>query len=335
MKMAKDMQGVSTFRIAATYIGTVIGAGFASGQEIMQFFGVFGKKGLIGLAVVTVFLILYGYVIMDLGYRLQAPSYIEIIRVSGGRYFGVVADAIISFFLFGSTAAMIAASGALFNEQFGIYSVVGRLIMTVATVAVVFLGINGIIRSLSVIVPFLLVSAIGISILSIFNVHYVTRSETVTTASGSLVGNWIWSALLYVSYNIVTAVAVLGPLGSKARDRKTILNGSVIGGLCLGACALAIYLAISNNISSLAAVELPMLSLSSWISPLIEVIYAVVLLAGIFATSAGSLYGFAARIFDIEGPRGRLMILIVAALAFIAGQFGFSNLVKYMYPIEG
>jgi len=36
---------VSTFKVAATYIGTVVGAGFASGQEMLQFFAVFGLKG--------------------------------------------------------------------------------------------------------------------------------------------------------------------------------------------------------------------------------------------------------------------------------------------------
>ncbi|EGD49885.1 hypothetical protein TheetDRAFT_3307 [Thermoanaerobacter ethanolicus JW 200] len=28
---------ISAFKVAATYIGTVVGAGFASGQEILQF----------------------------------------------------------------------------------------------------------------------------------------------------------------------------------------------------------------------------------------------------------------------------------------------------------
>ena len=40
---------VTTFKVAATYIGTVIGAGFASGQEILQFFSVFGNMGILGL----------------------------------------------------------------------------------------------------------------------------------------------------------------------------------------------------------------------------------------------------------------------------------------------
>lgn len=36
---------VSTFKVAATYIGTVVGAGFATGQEVLQFFNRFGAMG--------------------------------------------------------------------------------------------------------------------------------------------------------------------------------------------------------------------------------------------------------------------------------------------------
>ena len=337
VNMDKDNNSgkLSTFKIAAAYIGTVIGAGFASGQEILQFFGVFGRRGLLGLLIVTLFFIIYGYIIMDLGFRLQSPSYIEIIRLSGGKYFTIAADSIISFFLFGATAAMIAASGALLNQQFGIHRIIGGLIMTVITIITVFMGINGVVNSLSIIVPFLVTAAIGISLVSVFVIPSRINSGPVPAGTNILVGNWLWSAMLYVSYNIVTAIAILGPLGRNARDGKTVRNGALIGGIALGACALAIYAAISNDIRSLINSELPMVSIASRISPLVQIIYAGVLLAGIFATSAGSLYGFAARVFDIEGPKGKLMIFVVAVLAFIAGQFGFSNLVKYMYPIEG
>ncbi|MDO3677624.1 hypothetical protein [Paenibacillus ehimensis] len=37
-----DKKTVSILQIAATYTGTVVGAGFASGQSIMQFFTVYG-----------------------------------------------------------------------------------------------------------------------------------------------------------------------------------------------------------------------------------------------------------------------------------------------------
>ena len=37
-----------TLRIAGVYVGTIIGAGYASGQEILQFFTGYGWWGIVG-----------------------------------------------------------------------------------------------------------------------------------------------------------------------------------------------------------------------------------------------------------------------------------------------
>ena len=50
----------SIFTLASVYVGTVIGAGFASGQEILQFFGKHGYKGILGVMVITVLFSLLG-----------------------------------------------------------------------------------------------------------------------------------------------------------------------------------------------------------------------------------------------------------------------------------
>lgn len=44
----------NTLLIAGTYVATVIGAGFASGQEILSYFVIYGKQSLYGLLLVCV-----------------------------------------------------------------------------------------------------------------------------------------------------------------------------------------------------------------------------------------------------------------------------------------
>lgn len=94
--MKKD--GVSTLKVAGAYIGTIVGAGFATGQEVLQFFTRFGAKGLIGLILTTIMFIIFGYIIMILGRELNAHSHLEIIRYSGGKILGRIIDYIITFF---------------------------------------------------------------------------------------------------------------------------------------------------------------------------------------------------------------------------------------------
>jgi uncharacterized membrane protein YkvI len=236
----KKESGVSTLKVAATYIGTVVGAGFATGQEVLQFFTRFGVMGLAGLMLTTVMFVLFGYITMDLGRQLNARSHREIIHHSGGKYLGPVFDGIITFFLFGALTAMIAGTGALFTEQFGFPGLVGNLAMGVLTALTVLRGINGVINSISFIVPFLLVAVIGTSVFSIASSPPDIYAQV---GESSLITNWFLAAVLYVSYNMILSIAVLGPLGVKSRDKKALRNGAVLGGLGLGIGSIMIYLA--------------------------------------------------------------------------------------------
>lgn len=328
-------KGISTLKIAGTYIGTIVGAGFASGQEILQFFAVFGAKGLLGLLFATAMFIVFGYIIMDLGKRLDSYSHLQIIKFSGGKWLGTTMDYIITFFLFGALSAMIAGAGAMFSQQFGLSNLWGNAIMAIATAATVLTGLTGVINSISLVVPFLLVSAVGISAISVFIIPTPVPAITTTSFSGSLIQNWLLAAILYTSYNIVLSIAILGPLGTQAPNNKIIRRGALLGGLGLGLGAIAIYLALSKNMNSIKNLEVPMIFIAGRISYNVQIIYIIVLLAEIYTTAVGSLYGFIARITDPQLSTAKHFILGTTVLAFIASQFGFSNLVKYLYPVVG
>ncbi|MDF2840642.1 MAG: hypothetical protein K0Q99_1414 [Clostridia bacterium] len=333
-----NKKGVSTLKVAATYIGTVVGAGFATGQELLQFFSKFGAMGLAGLLISAVMFIVFGYIIMDLGKKLNARSHVEIILYSSGSQIGTVIDYLITIFLFGSFTAMIAGTGALFTQQLNLPGLMGNLLMAVLTALTVLTGINGVINSISFVVPFLLVAVIGTSVFSIISTppdlgHAINAVEV----SGGLMNNWLLSAVLYVSYNTVLSIAVLGPLGASAQNKKAIRNGSILGGLGLGMGSIMIYLALSGNASEIEGLEVPMIYVAGKISYFVQILYALVLTAEVYTTAVGSLYGFTARITDIQkNPvKGRIVVAASTVAALLSSQFGFTNLVKYLYPIEG
>ena len=41
-------QKIGTLRLALTFAGCFLGAGYVSGQELWQYFGAFGARGLLG-----------------------------------------------------------------------------------------------------------------------------------------------------------------------------------------------------------------------------------------------------------------------------------------------
>lgn len=331
-----NQKGISMFKVAATYIGTVVGAGFASGQEMLQFFAIFGIRGLLGLILVTILFMVFGYIIMGMGKELGAESHLEIIKYCGGRLLSPIIDYLITFFLFGALTAMIAGAGALVNQQLGLNPLWGNALMAVFTAVTVLTGIKGVINSISAVVPFLVTSAVGVSLISVVFIPPTTINNILVSESSSvLITNWLWAAILYISYNMVLSISVLGPLGVQAKDKKTIRNGAVLGGIGLGAAAIAIYFAIEKNLDAVQSMEIPMIFIASRIGYVLQIIYAVVLVAEIYTTAVGSLYGFAARVTDIDSKKARYYIIGTAVLALVASQLGFSNLVRYLYPVVG
>ena len=330
-------EGVSTLKVAGVYIGTIVGAGFATGQEVLQFFSKFGIMGLAGLTITMILFMYFGHIIMDLGRQLNAQSHIEIIKYSGGKIIGTLVDAIITIFLFGALTAMIAGTGALFEQQFNLPSIFGNILMSVVTAFTVIKGIKGVINSISFVVPFLLVSVIGVSIYSIISTPPDITATVEMVEESKLITNWFLAAILYVSYNTVIAIAVLGPLGVEARDKKAIRNGAILGGLGLGVGSIMIYLALSGNIEEISKLEVPMIFIAGSFSPVIQIIYAIVLTAEVYTTAVGSLYGFVSRITDIEDhpKKGKIMVISASIVALLASQLGFSTLVMYLYPLVG
>lgn len=187
---------------------------------------------------------------MHLGKELNARSHLEIIKYSGGKVIGTIIDLIITFFLFGALTAMIAGTGALFEQQFSFPSILGNIVMAILTAITVLTGINGVINSISFVVPFL---------------------------------------------------------------------------------------ALSGNIQDIEKLEVPMIYIAGGVSSVAQIVYGIVLIAEVYTTAVGSLYGFISRITDIQKTptKGKVIVIGATIAALAASQFGFSNLVKYLYPLVG
>ncbi|MGB9886331.1 MAG: hypothetical protein ACPLPT_02000 [Moorellales bacterium] len=325
---------ISAWTIAATYVGTVVGAAFASGQEILQFFGYFGAWGLAGLLVTTALLVVFGYLIMDTGRELRARSYRPVIQAAAGPWVGRILDWVITLFLFGALLIMSAGSGAFFREHLGLPFVPGSAVMALATWATVLAGLGGVITAISLIAPVLLLSALGLGLYAL-GLHWPQGTQGFFWAEPARapVPFWSLSALVYTSYNLLLALAVLAPLGARA-ERPNLWKGALGGGLALGAAATAIFLAVMAQGRGGAAKELPMLVAAAEAGPLVAWGYGLVLVAEIYTTAVSSLYGFASRL-GAEGGRFRMVASLATAGGFVLAQFGFSRLVGIVFPAVG
>ena len=326
---------ISGIKIACVYIGTVVGAGFATGQEIVQFFVSFGLPGLWGILLSTLLFVLYGVLIMHLGAKFSAKSHLEILDGIKAKAPKQMMDVLIMISLFGALTAMMAGAGAVFAQQWGLPAILGSFFMGTVASLTVLRGFRGVISAVSAVVPFLLLSVFIIAGYTLLYGYGLFAFPPQAARERALMGNWFFAALLYAAYNILMSASVLAPLGGAAKNRRQIFYGAAWGGIGLGAASLFIYLAILSDFSGAGGREVPLLYLAGRISPLVTLAFTFVLLAEIYTTAVGALYGFSTRLAELGRGKTAGLICITAGLAFLASLFGFSNLVRYLYPIQG
>ncbi|MBA4536503.1 hypothetical protein H1Z61_04910 [Bacillus aquiflavi] len=325
-----------SLQIAGAYIGLIVGAGFASGQEILQFFTSFGIFGMLGTLVATFLFAFLGMQITQLGSDLKTISHKEVLYQICGRHLGLIVDILVTFFLFGVSVVMIAASGSIFQQQFGMPSIVGSIIMTLLTIATLCLNIKKVIYVISSITPFLLLLIFIITGYSIFTSDAsFSNLQMAAKDYEASAPNWLLGAFLYVSYNLAAGFAMLSVIGGAVDDRKTAGKGGFIGGIGLGLFILLINVGMFVNLDRLHGIEMPTLLIASEISPIVGDLMSLALLGMIFNTSVGMLYAFTARFISPKEKAFKPGVAFTGVLAFAASFIGFITLVSTVYPITG
>ncbi|MCG7336084.1 hypothetical protein MHZ95_12500 [Sporosarcina sp. ACRSM] len=325
-----------SFQMGAAFIGVIVGAGFASGQEILQFFTSFGAIGIAGSIVATLFFAFIGMNLTQLGSRLQTTSHQKVIYHICGRYLGVVVDVIITFFLFGVTVVMFSGAGAIFEQQFGIPSVIGSILMTVITIISVTFSVQKVITLISAFTPFLLLIVIIITVYSVMNFDFASADLQAVAASQSRgASHWLLGAVLYVSYNIAAGAAMLTVMGGTVKDEKVAAWGGIIGGLGLGLLIILINVSMLTQLKEIASVPMPMLVLANSMSPVMSTIFSIILLGMIYNTAVGMLYAFTARTVKPETKKFKGAVVLFGLAAFGASFVGFITLVGTVYPTMG
>ncbi|MEJ8554494.1 YkvI family membrane protein [Tepidibacter sp. Z1-5] len=327
------MKNNSYIKIASIYVGTIIGAGFASGQEIMNFFGKFGVNGLIGIIIATALFCLIGSIILVTAHTNGIASYNELLEKIFGKRISKIIDFLIILFLIAGYCIMLAGSGAIFEEQYNINANIGILFMAVATFITFIFSVKGLSAVNTVIVPFLLISIvyIGANVILHEDICINTLKQINTT------GNYkfIISSVTYVGYNMIPALVILTSVGSLVDSKKTAIKGGVLGGLFLGILALFILmpsLILYNDISTL---ELPMLNISSYSDSRGKYLYSIILWFAMFTTAIGNGFGIITRVKPIFNLEQKKLCFLFCLLSIFLAKFGFSNLIMVLYPVFG
>ncbi|MFX4262970.1 hypothetical protein ACOBQJ_12305 [Pelotomaculum propionicicum] len=321
-------------KVISAYIGAVIGAGFASGQEIMQFFILHGRSGLIGAALATILFAYLGGLVMYLAITMRSGSYKKLLGFLLGEKAGRFMDIFNLFMLLGGVGVMMAGSAAVFSEQFDLPAGAGIWSVAVLTSLVLMGGLEGVLNANVCLVPLKYLAVLAISLAALLSPGGLSGFHAGAAASGGVAGSWALAGFLYVSYNMVVPVAVLSSLGNTV-PLKTGLAGGVLGGLLLGLAVFLVTAAGLAHMPEAASYQVPMLYLAGSFGPVLRLGLGLLIWLAILTTTIANAHGFASRLAPAGGVSYRLYGIGSCLLALPLASFSFSSLVRFLYPLFG
>lgn len=321
-------------QVAAAYVGTLVGAGFASGQELMQFFVRFGVKGVWGTIVTGLCFALLGGITIFMTRHYGFKTYKDLLDLKLGPKISAIIDGLIMIFLFLGFSVMLSGSGALFKEHLGLPSILGIVITEVMVIMALLARDEGVLWFNSIITPLLVIVLGVIFTVSIISTPATGQGEVFDPFAGSLIANnWLISSFIYISYNMISGVVVLVALAHDKRECSSL--GGVLGGIFLFILAIGTVIALLRAGSGIYSYQIPILYLAYQVSPLVFYIYGAVLWGAMITTAVADAYGLCRRLQFAWNIPYFITIVIVIVLVIPFALNDFAQLVSKVYPLFG
>lgn len=278
------------------FVGSVVGAGFASGREIALYFG---TQSVAAPVVAGIVIGLLCYVFLEVG-RISGG---DVLRVMFGR-FRKIADLLLKLANFAVYAAMIAGAEFILKRTFGIGG--GGVISGILCIAC--LSFKKGLAAVNLVLTPLIMVLVGV---------LLSKTDNFDAGQGYL----FWSPLSYASMNLATGGYLISRYGVKATSRKNAVVGALTA-----AVSTALLVAVYFIAREYPAEEMPLYCFAEQNG--LRILSGILIYAAIFTTMASSL---AATI----GNGGFVGASIATSAGYLLAIFGFSALVNTVYPIIG
>lgn len=148
---------MNILKVVFVIIGTLIGAGFASGQEIYTFFFSYGIKGIIGIVISSTIIGLTIYKTFKMIEKNNIKNYKEFLDffIKNEKIKELI-NSIINIFILVSFYVMIAGFGAYLEQEINLNNFIGSSILAILCIILFRTNINGIVKINEILIPILI-----------------------------------------------------------------------------------------------------------------------------------------------------------------------------------
>jgi uncharacterized membrane protein YkvI len=321
----------------AVFQSVMVGGGYGTGREIVEYFTSFGAAGgLWALAVAYTVLALVLALTFEFSRQFGAYDYRSFFKRLLGR--GWIAFEVLMILLFLLILAVLAsASGNILRDNFDIPYAAGLSIMLVLIGVLTFYGRALIEKALTLWSLFLYAVFIAffVAVFSHENVSLTTALGVAEARSG-----WLSSGFKYALYNLAVAPLLLYVARAFETRRQAFCSGAVAGAIAM-VPAVLFHLAFLTAWPDVLGQNIPAYWLMTQLGLVVLVgVFSVMLFGTFIETGAGMLQGINERIdgYLLETSAGSLSsvaragiavsaILVSAGLSF----WGITNLIAKGY----
>lgn len=311
--------------ISGVFISSIIGAGFASGNEILFYFSRYGKWGFGGILVSSLLFALLQYLILSQSKQFGTNNFDEYLdRIMNKRLACITAYISYSFMLL-ILSAMLSGFGDMVNILFGIKKVYGIVFMLLCCYFILCKGYNAFVKSESILSLFIVISIVFVGL-------YIMLFREINVFAFKIPNSWASSAISYVSYNILTLTSVLCLIGKEA-DKKSAVWSSVITFSALFVLMIIFWYILCIYSGMISLGTLPMLTICFRQSYRLGILYTCTIFISMLTTAVSNCFVLSQKLNSfLNKPPANILIIVTA---FLLSGLDFSFIVDKLYRLTG
>lgn len=317
-------------KISAIIIGSIIGAGFASGKEIFEYFAKYGIYSLFFIIPLFIFFSFFIYIYLSFGQQTKGLQFKNANKLlyQGKKIFNLNFN-LFNMFLFFSflilSSAMFSALISLMQTYFPYgHKLLYFLIAIIITILLLNISFNKLSSLSNFIVPLIIICLL-------LNVVCSFKSGNFCFNFG--ISNILplpFLTLMYTSQNTFFCSVIISKLGKEVNKQEKIAISLIVSGVLSLLILIGILCFLFNP--KLIYADMPFAEVAIAINPIFSFIFAIILFGSILTTYITSLSSLQEMFINKKKHTSNFIILLLIVLL---GLLNFSNIIKYLYPLIG
>lgn len=313
-------------RITFAYLAAVIGAGFASGSEIVNYFLIHGKISFAGIVLSSAGFGFFAYALLYICIKTQCFSFYELTKKIMPEAVYKITNIILLIFMFILLGAMISAFSYMLYEHTGINKAAGAFLFS-ALCFIILINNREKIITISGILGIFIVFFICLICLYLINFRCITVFNSHPL---KMTGK----ALVYTSYNTFAAAPLLCSMAKDLKTKNECRTTGIISGiLCFFSLSL-IWCLVSVYYGKIHLGEMPMLTIAMRHGTGFAIFYSFIIFISVLTSAVSNGFGIMCAAEDLKIHKVLKLTLVLFSAGFIA-SFGFETIINKMYAAAG